>query len=339
MKFITTYCLCGFILLLGCNDTTQLQNNNTYIVPNGFPALPFPASNSYNDAKAELGRYLFYDKQLSIDYNIACSNCHYQKFGFADTATVSIGVSQEIGTRNSPAIINTGWNGVWFWDGRATTLEAQILGAMTSPREMYADTVVISQRLQKDTTYSRMFKSAFTSTTIPSTGLAVDAIATFCRTLISGNSRYDQYTNGDKSMLSAQELRGLQLFNSESTQCSSCHSGFNFTDNQFHSLGLHTHYYDQGRYNVTGLDSDIGRFKTPTLRNIELTAPYMNEGLFTTLEQVIEHYNSGGKVFRNKDSRIKPLNLTPQEKTDLIAFLKTLTDDSFINNTKFYNPR
>jgi len=337
-RLVLTYFMVSVVVLIGCTETQQPDTTSNYPVPKGFPDLVVPTDNPLNDAKIELGKFLFYDKKLSSDNNIACSNCHFQKYGFSDTAIVSTGVSGENGTRNSPGIINAAWNGIWFWDGRATSLEQQIRGAMTSPREMFADTSIISARLAKDTMYQRMFANSFNKQTIPNTDLAIKAIATFCRILISGNSRYDQYTNGNTTALNEQEKRGMALFNSEKTRCNSCHNGFNFTDNQFHSLGLHTHYYDPGRFNVTGLDSDVGKFKTPTLRNIEVTAPYMNEGLFSTLDQVIEHYNSGGKLFRNKDSRIVPLNLTSQEKADLIAFLKSLTDTEFLNNPKFISP-
>lgn len=324
----------------GCSEQNPAPpTTSDYTVPKGFPALPVPADNQLNDAKIELGRWLFYDARLSRNEKVACANCHYQRFAFADTTAVSIGVGNENGTRNSPAIINVAYNGIWFWDGRALSLEEQIRGALTSPIEMYADTAVVSQTLAKDTLYQRMFRDAFGSSVTPNTELGIKAIATFCRTLLSGNSRYDRFERGDSSALTEQERRGKTLFFSTRTNCSACHSGFNFTDNQFHSVALHTHYYDKGRYNVTHDQSDIGKFKTPTLRNITATAPYMNEGLFAKLEDVIEHYNAGGKPFINRDALMKPLNLTAQEKEDLIAFLGSLTDDEFINNPKFYNPR
>ncbi|MBL7999910.1 MAG: c-type cytochrome, partial [Candidatus Kapabacteria bacterium] len=223
----------------------------------------------------------------------------------------------------------------WFWDGRALSLEEQILAAMTSPIEMYADTSVVISRLNNDTLLQGKFRTAFTQSTTPNMRDGVKAIAAFCRSLLSGNSRYDKFTRGDSSALNDAEKRGLALFNSSRTQCSSCHSGFNYTDNQYHSLGLHTHYYDEGRFYATKREQDVGKFKTPTLRNVAVSKPYMNEGLFQTLDEVMEHYNSGGKLFINKDARMKPLNLSKQEVADIVAFMKSLTDEEFLNNPKF----
>lgn len=196
----------------------------------------------------------------------------------------------------------------------------------------------ISRRLQKDSRYVQMFADSFGSSEPVNTQNGVKAIATFVRTVISGHSRYDSYIGGDSTALSAEEISGLKLFSSERTRCSVCHSGFNFTDNDFHNTALTLEYFDKGRYFVTHKSTDFARFKTPTLRNIALTAPYMHDGSKRTLEEVIEHYNSGGVNNFNKDTLIRPLNLTIQEKSDLIAFLNSLTDENLLKNPAFSKP-
>jgi len=200
---------------------------------------------------------------------------------------------------------------------------------------MRADVAVIDERLKNDSNYVAQFTRAFGAGTVPSSKMAMKAIATFIRTVLSGNSRYDQYIHGNTSALNAPELRGMKLFFDTRTQCAACHSGYNFTDNEFHSTGLFTHYYDKGRHDFTRNPRDVGKFKTPSLRNIALTDPYMHDGHLTTLEETLDHYNEGGKQFINKDERIVPLNLTQEEKNDLIAFLKALTDEELIRNPKF----
>jgi len=306
-----------------------------YSLPKGFPELIFPGDNPVNAEKIELGRKLFYDTLLSSDKSISCASCHRQELAFTDGKRVSRGVNGELGNRNSPTIVNTGYAPHLFWDGRATSIEEQALAAATNPAEMRAVESVIDVRLQQDSAYSVDFTRAFGNSTKPGLLLAMKAIATFVRTVLSGSSRYDEFNNGNIAALNESEIRGKDLFFSKRTQCSECHSGFNFTDEEFHSTGQFTHYFDQGRYDHTKKHSDVGKFKTPSLRNIALTAPYEHDGHVSTLEEVIEHYNVGGKDFINKDSRIRPLSLTDSEKKDLIAFLNSLTDNSLLNNKRF----
>ncbi|HYF03822.1 MAG TPA: cytochrome c peroxidase [Patescibacteria group bacterium] len=324
--------------LAACTDTTGPDKPKPVVeIPHGFPPIETPGDNPITEAKFQLGRYLFYDTRLSADNSVSCASCHKQEAAFADAGKmVSRGVGNEAGFRNSPGLSNSAYVSPLFWDGRAHTIEAQALAAMMSPAEMYADTTAITARLKADENYQTRFKNVFKSE--PNTGDAVKAIATFVRALVSGESRFDTFKKGNTSVFSESEKRGHDLFFSERTRCGSCHEGFNFTDNKFHSVGLHTHYADRGRYDVTKLGVDIGRFKTPSLRNVGLTAPYMNDGLLPTLESVVRHYNMGGKPFINKDTLIQPLNLTAQEQADLVAFLKTLTDENFVKNPRFKKP-
>ncbi|MES2764615.1 MAG: cytochrome c peroxidase [Bacteroidota bacterium] len=330
--------VCVAVCIIGCDGTTDTPAKPDFTaVPQGFPALIGPAHNPITEEKFELGRQLFYDTKLSKDNSISCGSCHRQEAAFADAGkVVSHGVGNEGGFRNSPGIANSAYVQPLFWDGRAATIEEQALGAMTSPAEMYADTNVVNERLKSDENYKTLFKNVFKSE--PNTDLAMKAVATFVRMLISGESRFDAFKRGNSAVYNESEKRGHKLFFSERAKCASCHEGFNFTDNDFHSVGLHTHYADRGRYMVTNQGSDIGKFKTPSLRNVALTAPYMNDGFLTTLEDVVRHYNSGGKAFVNKDTLLKPLNLSVQEQADLVAFLKTLTDENFVKNPLFKKP-
>ena len=227
---------------------------------------------------------------------------------------------------------------MFFFDGRAGSLEEQIHGAMFSPIEMYADEQKVTEVLQTDPYYSSQFALVFGKDSVPNSRLAIKALASFVRVVLSGNSRYDQFLNGASTVLTSLEKQGRDLFFSERTQCSTCHSGFNFTDNEFHSTGLYLHYYDKGRALVTKQSQDVGTFKTPTLRNCAVTAPYMHDGSVETLEEVIEHYDHGGKAFINKDKRITPLYLTQDDKKALVAFLHTLTDETLLKRKEFQKP-
>lgn len=326
------------LALAGCSDTVTPDPTLLADIPAGFPPLPVPADNPLSAQKIALGRRLFYDTILSLDNSIACANCHQQQHAFADVTPTSIGVRREIGVRNSPTIANAGYAQILFFDGRAHSLDEQILGALTNPAEMYATEEMITARLQSHEAYPALFRSAFGETAKPTAKTAVQAIASFVRTILSGNSPYDRFTRGDSAALTTAQRRGMSLFFSDRTHCSTCHSGFNFSDEKFHSTGLYSHYYDVGRFNITRLEKDRGTFRTPTLRNIALTAPYMHDGETFTLEQVMHHYNTGGKPFINKDPLIVPLNLTDAEIADVIAFLRSLTDEQLLTNPKFAKP-
>lgn len=236
------------------------------------------------------------------------------------------------GFRNAPTLANLVYLTYVNKDGGVPKLDLQALVPIEDHDEMAFSVLRLADRLNEDESYQSAFLKAYNEKATPFT--ITRALGAFQRTLISGHSLYDQYTKGQRQ-LSEEALAGMSLFFSERTQCSSCHSGFNFTDNSFKNNGLYEVYDDWGRRRVTSLMEDDGKFRVPTLRNIELTAPYMHDGSLPNLEIVVEHYNNGGKIHPNKHPSITPLNLSNIEKNNLIAFLKTLTDSSFISNPEF----
>lgn len=324
-------------VLIGCNKTIAPDAERRLVdIPEGFPEMPIPADNPLSEQKIALGRQLFYDARLSFDNSVACASCHRQEHGFADAASTSLGVFNEIGVRNSPTIANSGYAKALFFDGRAASLDEQILEALTNPAEMRSSEQLVTERLRADADYAHMFRNIFGEAA--NARNAVKAIACFVRSIVTGNSPYDRFKRGDSAALSPAQRRGMALFFDQRTHCSTCHSGFNFSDEQYHSTGLYTHYYDDGRYNVTHNEKDRGIFRTPTLRNIALTAPYMHDGETFTLEDVLRHYNKGGRNFFNKSPLIVPLNLTEAEMYDIVAFLQSLTDEKLIGNSKYSKP-
>ncbi len=330
------------ILLLSCGTETTEPDEVFPAVPAHFPPVPFPPDNPITPAKAELGRHLFYDGRLSSSGTVPCAGCHRPEASFSDAPFhVSQGVGGLQGQRNAPTLINVGYRKLLFWDGRAGSLEDQAMAAFLNPTEMNADTVAVAALL-RSAEYRDRWRSAFGDTAV-SMRRAMQAIATFERTIVAGNSRYDRFVRGDTAVLSAQERQGLRLFFSDRTMCASCHGGHDLTNDQFHSIGLFHHYFDAGRYTVTGQPQDEGTFKTPTLRNIAETAPYMatgdsEKGPVETLEAVVQHYNDGGTTFHNKDRRVKKLGLSDAEQAALVAFLKTLTDSSVLRDPRFARP-
>ena len=310
-------------------------------IPAGFPKPVIPADNPVTPAKVQLGRQLFYDVKLSRDNSTSCASCHSLTASFSDPGkAVSFGVSHRQGSRNAPALMNVAYDTTFFWDGRAGTLELQALGPILNPVELANDSNTVIARLKADAFYLRMFQEAFPDGNITFQRIG-QAIATFERTLISGASPYDRYMQGDKSAISPAAQRGLKLFNDTTdlkTNCVSCHSGVNFTDNSYRSTGLDEFYSDQGRGLISGSSQDFGKFRVPSLRNIFLTAPYMHDGRFTNLTPVLQHYNEGGKHNSTQDPLVHQLNLTDAQLSDITEFLKSLTDDHFTNNKAFANP-
>jgi len=311
-------------------------------IPSHIARVPVPVDNPLTPAKVELGRQLFYDTRLSGDGTVACASCHSPQHAFTDAPNqVSRGVYGARGQRNSPTIVNAAYRTSFFWDGRASTLEQQAMTAFLGSVEMDADTVAVAA-MMRSPDYARAWQAAFGDTAV-SMHRVMQAIASFERTIVSANSRYDQYVLGNTSALTLQEREGMNLFFSNKTMCGSCHGGQDFTNDQFQNIGLFSHYFDRGRYNVTKDPRDEGLFKTPTLRNIALTPPYMasgdaEKGPMNTLEQVVDHYNDGGLPFPNRDKRVKKLNLTDAEKAALVAFMKSLTDSSTLRNPEWQKP-
>ncbi|MDH7482116.1 MAG: cytochrome c peroxidase [Armatimonadota bacterium] len=296
------------------------------IYANGFlPAVPIPPDNPQTDAKIRLGAQLYFDARLSSDGTISCASCHRPDKAWADTTPVSEGVAHQKGMRNSPSIINTAYVIPQFWDGRALHLEKQAVGPVQNPIEMDLTKEEIEFRLNHIPGYVTQFEEVFGAK--PTIDLLAKAIASFERTIVTGESPYDKYLAGDKSAMSKSAIRGMELFNGKG-HCNVCHSGPAFSDSRFHNLGVgyvNGKFKDVGRYGVTNDPKDMGAFLTPKLRAVALTPPYMHDGSEPTLEAVIELYNKGGIPNPNLDPAMVPLGLTVQEKEDLIEFMKALT--------------
>jgi cytochrome c peroxidase len=298
-------------------------------------STPTPSTNLSYAAKIELGKQLYFDGRLSKNGAISCAFCHNPGTGFADPRQTSIGINGGVGGRQSPTVYNTAFNHLQFWDGRARSLEEQAIGPIHNPIEMGETHENVVRKLGKIKGYQQQFRAVFGSD-VNLQGLA-NAIAAYERTVISTNSAFDKYGLGDPKAMDEPAVRGMALFKGKA-RCILCHSGSNFTDNQFHNLGVPQvgpAKEDLGRYNVTRTEKDKGAFKTPTLRSITETAPYMHDGAFKTLEEVVDFLNGGGGANQNLSALMKPLNLTPEEKTDLVAFLKALTGEPI----KFQMPK
>lgn len=303
-------------------------------IPVGFPPVEFPKDNSFSEHRWQLGKKLFFDPMLSRDNSISCASCHLPEKGFSDTLATSKGVGGIDGTRNSPTLANVAYHPYFTREGGVATLEMQVLVPIQEHNEFDFNILLIVERMKKSAEYTALSQKAYNRQ--PDAFVLTRAIATYERALLSGNSRYDQFVQGRITQpYTDSERKGKDLFFSDQTQCSKCHGGFNFTNYAFENNGLYQHYNDPGRYRLTKDKNDSARFKVPTLRNIAVTAPYMHDGSLKTLESVVEHYNSGGKSHVQKSTLIQPLGLTPGEKANLVAFLKTLTDESFLNNPKF----
>lgn len=299
------------------------------------PDFEIPQHNPLTQEKVQLGERLFFDKRLSLDESLSCATCHDPEKGFSNALAVSVGVSGETGSRNAPSIVNRLYGSTQFWDGRAETLESQALGPLFNPDEMAMNEKLLLERLNADTAYLKLFYQAFGSPE-PTIERISKAIACFERTLLTGETAFDRYEwEGMTTALSASAKRGLSLFRGKG-RCSTCHTGPNFTDEQFHNIGAGegVGQMDPGRAAVTGDSADFGKFKTPSLRNIELTAPYMHDGSLARLEDVIEFYNQGGRPNPHLDEEMKPLELTDAEKAYLLAFLKSLTGPVSLVNVK-----
>lgn len=329
------------LFLASCQQsTTEPQaQQNPLVVPAGFPQPVIPLDNPINSAKIELGRDLFYETRLSFNNTISCSSCHSLTASFSDSGkSVSTGANGQVGTRNAPGLMNVAYDTNFFWDGRASSLEIQAGFPILNPIEMGSDSNAVVVVLNKVQYYRDQFAKAFGEGSQITFTRIRQAIATFERTLISGGSPYDRFVNGDSSALSTSAQRGLTLFNSSRTNCSKCHSGINFTDNAYHSTALTEVYSDEGREDVTHNPDDNGKFRTPSLRNVTLTPPYMHDGTFLDLLSIINNYNVGGRQTATQDSLVHPLNLIPSEWNELVDFLKSLTDTNFTKRSDFTKP-
>lgn len=283
--------------------------------------------------KAALGKKLFSEKILSKDSTVSCASCHKPKFAFADTSAFSIGIGGKLTKRNTPSVLNMKNRPYFFWDGRAASLEEQSLMPIQNPDEMGLTIEEAVKRLNTSAEYKMLFQKIFGQR--PDAKNLAAAFAAFEQTLETVDSKFDNWSN-NLGKLTAQEERGRQLFVGDKAKCFDCHRMEDFTTDEFKNIGLYDErkLNDAGLYNITKKESDKGKFKTPGLRNVAVTAPYMHNGMFKTLEEVLNYYNSPDWFIENsvnRDDALKtPLRLTAQEKKDIIAFLKTLTDKKYI---------
>lgn len=334
------YYLTIILLLVRCSKEANSDNRPDlgFIAPDNFPAIQYNFNeNPFSREKRELGRKLFYDTRLSRDNSISCGNCHQQAAAFSHAGhRVSHGIDNQLGTRNAPSLFNLAWQPLFFWDGGVGDLDLFHINPIQNPIEMDETVPNVLIKLRADLHYPELFKNAFGDTAITPLRF-YRALSIFLISLVSNQSRYDEYINGNPSALTSSEKEGLDIFN---RKCSTCHSGILFTDFSFRNNGLST-TADLGRFRVSVIPSDSFKFKVPSLRNVEKSAPYMHDGRFFTLEEVMDHY-SDGVVQTNTtlDPLLQMSNkpgipLTPDEKGKLIAFLKTLTDIKFITDSRF----
>jgi cytochrome c peroxidase len=349
------------ILAISCKTETEVQPGTTALkveLPDTFSDLPVPADNPMTVEGVALGRMLFYEKRLSSNNTISCGSCHQQKFAFADNNPVSLGADGMPGTRSTMSLANVAWFKNLMWDGRDATLENQAKGPIQNPVEMHQSLVTAVNKLQNTQTYPPLFQQVFGSKTITEENL-LKAIAQFERTLISADSKYDQYMLG-QAQFNQDEEDGRRLFlthpNADPAQgrvvrggnCGDCHGGSLLARQLIVNNGLDADPADKGLGGVNENSFDNGKFKVVTLRNIALTAPYMHDGRFKSLEEVLDHYNEHVKknspnlapdmTSSNIPGTNQQLGLTADEKRKIVAFLKTLTDEKFVTDARFSDP-
>jgi cytochrome c peroxidase len=305
--------------------------------PPGFPvgkvADTAPSANALTEARAQLGKRLFFDKALSRTREIACASCHEQKHAFADPRAVSTGVEGRKGKRNAPALANLAWNLSFFWDGRVDLLEEQVGKPIEDALEMDLPLTEAAARVSADEAYRAAFAAAYGG---PPTEVALRrALASFVRTIVSGGSSYDRYLRGDTTVLSAPERQGMAIFMGEKGGCFHCHSPGPLTNEGFFNNGSFDEGGDVGRKAVTGRSGDLGKFKVPGLRNVAVSAPYMHDGSVATLEAVVDQYARGGRGHPSTDPQISPLSLSAVEQAALVAFLRALTDEAFLRDPRY----
>jgi len=297
-------------------------------IPQGFPAPFIPADNQLTQSRVDLGKKLFFDTMMSRDSTVSCATCHIPELAFTDGLKKGIGIrNQEVG-RNTPTLTNVAYQDKFLWDGVNPSLVAQVMIPIHEHNEFDFHVLLVAERMKKDQAYVKLCQTAYGGD--PNPFAITHAIASYERTLISGNSRYDQFVfQGDSLALNEDERRGMDLFFNQ-LYCTECHSGFNFTNQSLSNNGLYANYLDSGRIRLTGLESDRAIFKVPTLRNIGVTSPYMHDGSKATLAEVVAHYSLGGKNHANKNAAIIPFELSEKEQQDLLSFLHSLTDSTFI---------
>lgn len=342
MKNTKPYLWCLLAIALGtlyaCQHEPILPDPNeiddapyALVVPAGFPMPDIPPDNALTNVRVAMGKLLFFDPILSRDATISCASCHFPDRAFSDTIAISPGVEQRLGVRNAMPLFNVAYHPNLMREGGVPTLEMQVLAPVSDHFEMDFNLVDAAERLAQDPNYADLSQRAYGRP--PDPYVITRALAAFERVLLSGNSAYDRYNNGQSNALSPQALQGSALF--QSLGCDRCHSGFNFTNYGYENNGLYAVYLDYGRQRMTGKDEDIGKFKVPSLRNVALTAPYMHDGSVATLSAVIDHYAHGLQNHPNQSPLLQTFDISETEKAALIAFLESLTDWEFSQNPAF----
>lgn len=330
--FLTGFICAGLFII--SNSFTSSDNSETFQVPLGLLPIPWPDDNPYTQKKAELGRLLFFDKRLSSNGTISCASCHINDYNFTDLQPVSTGIFNHHGTRNAPTVVNTAYLSPLLWDGRAETLEEQCKGPIANLDEMtdITDTLRAHKQCEENIRsvagYRALFKEVFGNDNCSIDDIA-KAVATFERTILSGNSAYDRYIAGDKKAMTEQQIMGFEIF--KKVDCNTCHSDEIFTSSGFANIGIgmDVENPDLGRYAITKVDKDYGAFRVPTLRDVALSPPYMHDGRFKTLEEVIEYYDVGGIPNKGLSHRMKPLNLSKEQKAALVSFMHALNGEGW----------
>ena len=333
---LTRYIIACFSIitfLIGCTENMESELFDPYTtnLPSSFSEVTHPDNNEFTEARWALGKKLFYDEVLSIDSTLSCASCHKSELSFSDDVAFSKGVKNRDGVRNAPSLANVAYHPYFTREGGVPTLEQQVLVPLQEHNEFDFNIVLAGERLARDSIYIAMSMAAYNR--VPDYYVITQALANFERSLISKTSPFDSYLfESESNAISTSQKRGMKLFYSDRTNCFQCHSGPNFTNYAFENNGMYENYPDEGRRRLTGLESDEARFKVASLRNCEVTAPYMHDGSINSLAEVIEHYNTGGKEHIIKSEHIRPLNLNTEEKEDLLAFLLALTDNKFLTN-------
>jgi cytochrome c peroxidase len=327
--------MAGFISCLKEEiPSNRILEMEAIAIPAGFPAISHPPGNDFTKERWLLGKSLFFDPALSVDSTISCASCHKPAQAFAANTPTSPGVKGRPGTRNVPSLANVVYYPYFLKEGGVPTLEMQVLVPVAEHNEFDFNLSKIVERLSSHQQYQAMAQAAY--------GRPLDAfvvtrsISLFERSLLSGESKYDAFIHGKSRVFNELETEGMALFFNPKTNCNSCHGGFLFTNFAFANNGIHAVYDDEGRFRLTGKQDDLHLFKTPSLRNVGLTAPYMHDGSIATLEDVISHYNAGGKKHWQQSTLVRPLGLTDHEQKALVAFLRTLDDAVFLSNPLFH---
>ena len=317
------------LLCLCFAPATLLSKSADPQVPTGLPPIPWPQDNGYSPARVELGKTLFFDGRLSANGAVSCAFCHEPSHAFSASTPLSRGVNGKLGVRHTPTLVNRAWGKSQFWDGRAPTLEAQVVVPMTNPDEMGMTVDQVVEKLRDIKGYAPLFAAAFGDGAITFDRIA-RAIASFERTIVSGNSPYDRYIAGDKSALTKQQKAGLNFFNGKG-ECAECHSGPNFTTEKFANIGegMDQANPDPGLEAITKKRGDFGKFKVPTLRDLAHRGPYMHDGRSSTLSDVLDLYAKGGLPNPHLDTRLTPFYMDEQTRQDLLAFLDSLNGEGW----------